>query len=69
MAMRPVPSERRGAAGSTFFVAFDLGIALGGFLAGVLIKNFGYDIMFLSMIVPCLASALSFRLTASRSAK
>lgn len=66
MAMRPVPSERRGAAGSTFFVAFDLGIALGGYLAGLLVKYFSYDTMFLWMLVPCVASAASYRLTARR---
>lgn len=49
MAMHAVAPERRGAANSTFFVAFDLGIALGGFLAGVLIKHFGYDIMFIAI--------------------
>ena len=63
MAMRPVPSERRGAAGSTFFVAFDLGIALGGYIAGMLVKYFNYDTMFLWMIVPCVASAISYRLS------
>ncbi len=47
MAMHAVAPERRGAASSTFFVAFDLGIALGGFLAGVLVKHLGYNAMFL----------------------
>lgn len=56
MAMHAVAPERRGAASSTFFVAFDFGIALGGFLAGVLVKWFGYDAMFLWMIAPCLLS-------------
>lgn len=56
MAMHAVAPERRGAASSTFFVAFDFGIALGGFVAGVLVKCFGYDLMFLAMIVPCLLS-------------
>lgn len=56
MAMHAVAPERRGAASSTFFVAFDFGIALGGFLAGVLVKWMGYDAMFLCMIVPCLLS-------------
>ena len=37
-------------------MAFDFGIALGGFLAGVLVKWLGYDAMFLCMIVPCLLS-------------
>lgn len=56
MAMHAVSPERRGAASSTFFVAFDFGIALGGFLAGVLVKWLDYDAMFLWMIVPCLLS-------------
>lgn len=56
MAMHAVATERRGAASSTFFVAFDFGIALGGFLAGLLVKNFSYDVMFLWMIVPCILS-------------
>lgn len=56
MAMHAVAPERRGAANSTFFVAFDLGIALGGFLAGVLVKRFGYDTMFLLMTLPCVCS-------------
>lgn len=56
MAMHAVAPERRGAASSTFFVAFDFGIALGGFLAGVLVKYLDYDAMFLSMTVPCMLS-------------
>lgn len=56
MAMHAVAPERRGAASSTFFVAFDFGIALGGFLAGVLVKYLDYDAMFLCMIVPCVLS-------------
>ncbi len=51
MAMHAVQPERRGAANSTFFVAFDLGIALGGFLAGLLIKWLDYDLMFL--VIAC----------------
>lgn len=56
MAMHAVAPERRGAASSTFFVAFDFGIALGGFLAGVLVKYLDYNAMFLWMIVPCVLS-------------
>lgn len=56
MAMHAVAPERRGAASSTFFVAFDFGIALGGFLAGILVKCLDYDAMFLCMIVPCVLS-------------
>lgn len=57
MAMHAVKPERRGAASSTFFVAFDFGIALGGFLAGVLVKWFDYDWMFLIISLTCVLSA------------
>lgn len=60
MAMHAVPSERRGAANSTFFVAFDLGIALGGFLAGVLVKYCGYDVMFLVIGGSCVLSLVYY---------
>jgi MFS family permease len=60
MAMHAVAPERRGAASSTFFVAFDFGIALGGFIAGVLVKHFGYDVMFLWMTVPCVCSLVYY---------
>ncbi len=56
MAMHAVAPERRGAATSTFFIAFDLGVAISGFLAGVLIKALGYDTMFIIMIVFCILS-------------
>lgn len=56
MAMHAVGPERRGAASSTFFVAFDFGIALGGFIAGVLVKYFGYDLMFLLISLSCVLS-------------
>lgn len=49
MAMHVVTPDRRGAASSTFFCAFDMGIALGGFIAGILVKFMGYDRMFLSI--------------------
>lgn len=61
MAMHAVQPERRGAASSTFFVAFDFGIALGGFLAGLLVKYLDYDAMFLWMTVPCLLSLAYYR--------
>ena len=51
MALHAVAPERRGAANSTFFVSFDLGIAIGGFIAGLLAKHLGYDAMFLIVSV------------------
>ncbi len=66
MAMHAVAPERRGAASSTFFVAFDLGIALGGFVAGVLAEHLGYDAMFLIISVFSLLSATYYFLFARR---
>lgn len=60
MAIHAVAPERRGAANSTFFVSFDLGIALGGFLAGCLVKQWGYDIMFLVISLFCLCSGMYY---------
>lgn len=60
MAMHAVAPERRGAASSTFYVAFDLGIAIGGFLAGWLIKWVDYDAMFLIIALFCAFSGLYY---------
>ncbi|MDO5570983.1 MAG: MFS transporter [Bacteroidales bacterium] len=56
MAIHSVSVERRGAANSTFFIAFDLGIAIGGFVSGVLVKYLGYDKMFLIISFSCIIS-------------
>mgnify|MGYP004554972597 FL=1 len=66
MAMRTVPPQRRGAASSTFFVAFDLGIALGGLLSGILVKYFGYDVMFIAIAICGICSSVYFYFFASR---
>ena len=46
LAMRGVPEPGMGAANSTFFISFDIGIGGGSLFAGFLLKNFGYTIMF-----------------------
>ena len=46
MAMRAVPMERRGAANSTFLCTYDVGIGIGGGIAGWLISAVGYAEMF-----------------------
>ena len=57
MALRIVPSERRGAASSTYLCAFDLGVGLGGAIAGFLIDSCGYEGMFLCMSLAMVISA------------
>lgn len=46
MAVSIAPPEKRGAANSTFLCAYDIGIGLGGGIAGLLIDNLGYNKMF-----------------------
>lgn len=46
MAVATVPPYRRGVATSTYFVFFDLGIAIGSFLAGIIAGFVGYATMF-----------------------
>ena len=41
MAVSIAPPQRRGAANSTFLCAYDMGIGLGGGIAGVLIDMIG----------------------------
>jgi MFS family permease len=60
MAIHAVAHDRRGAASSTFFCAFDLGIALGGLMAGILIKYAGYDLMFLIIGISCVFSLMYY---------
>lgn len=51
MAVAIAPPERRGSANSTFLCAYDIGIGVGGGIAGVLISSFGYHQMFAMMTV------------------
>ena len=56
MAVATVEPQRRGVATSTYFVFFDLGIAIGSFVAGIIAGAVGYTAMFVIMaIFPVLA--------------
>ena len=46
LAVATVPPQRRGVATSTYFVFFDLGIAIGSFVAGIIAGAAGYTAMF-----------------------
>lgn len=60
MAVHIAPPEKRGAANSTFLCAYDIGIGLGGGLAGVLIDNIGYNKMFALMTAANIISVLIY---------
>ena len=49
MAVAIAPPERRGSANSTFLCAYDIGIGVGGGIAGCLISAVGYGRMFVIM--------------------
>ena len=51
MAVAIAPPERRGSANSTFLCAYDIGIGVGGGIAGSLISGRGYGSMFVLMSV------------------
>ena len=60
MAVSSVEPQRRGVATSTYMTAFDLGIALGSLVGGVLADMFGYTIMYFTVaIFPIAASVIS----------
>ena len=51
MAVAIAPPERRGSANSTFLCAYDIGIGVGGGIAGSLITAVGYNHMFVIMSI------------------
>jgi len=60
MAVAIAPPSRRGSANSTFLCAYDIGIGVGGGIAGVLISSFGYHQMFVVMSLFNLLSILVY---------
>jgi len=47
-----VPPERRGAATATYFLFLDLGLGLGSVLWGFVAQYLGYELMYLTVIIP-----------------
>lgn len=60
MAVAIAPPERRGSANSTFLCAYDIGIGVGGGIAGILISGVGYHKMFVLMSIFNLLSILIY---------
>lgn len=58
--------ERRGVASSTFFIGLDAGTGIGASIAGVAAQLFGYQAMYLLMIVPIVLSAVLYAVSAMR---
>lgn len=60
MAVNSASLEHRGGANSTFLCAYDIGIGLGGFLAGNLIETFNYNYTFIFMILANVISIIIY---------
>ena len=60
MAVHIAPPERRGSANSTFLCAYDIGIGIGGGIAGLLITCCGYSKMFVIISLSNIASVILY---------
>ena len=60
MAVNSCSLDRRGSANSTFLCAYDIGIGVGGFLAGILIDYIGYKYMFLIISIANIISVIIY---------
>jgi MFS family permease len=54
LCMKSVPETRRGTASGTSYIGQDLGNLAGPIIAGVIVEQFGYEIMWRLMILPVL---------------
>lgn len=52
LSVKGLPPARRGAANGTFYTSFDLGIAAGSVLGGVIANRLGYGLMYLLGVIP-----------------
>lgn len=60
LCINSVPSVRRGAANATYWTAFDIGVAFGSVLWGIIASYFGYVVMFYLNIIPPLLALLVY---------
>ena len=66
MAVATVPPWRRGVATSTYFVFFDLGIAIGSFVGGIVANAVGYTAMYMTMIAFPILACIFFLVAGKR---
>ncbi len=60
MAVSLAPPEKRGSANSTFLCSFDIGIGIGAGLAGVLVDQIGYHMMYAVLSISCMAALVIY---------
>lgn len=66
LAVRGVPPNRRGAANSTLFIGFDLGIGIGAMLWGGISQATGYERMYLLAAIPAGLALVAYLITGRR---
>lgn len=66
VAIQSSPKERMGYAISTFFTLFDLGMAIGSVVIGLLIAQFGYQTTYLFCAVVVILTLFLYRATVTR---
>jgi MFS family permease len=65
LAVRHVPTHRRGAATGTYYAAFDMGVGLGAILWGFVAEATGYQVMYFTALIPvALAGATYYKFRA-----
>lgn len=55
-----VPPSNRGAANATYWTAFDIGVALGSVIWGVVANTYGYPVMFTTTVIPPLLALVVY---------
>ncbi len=60
LSLRLMPPEKRGVANATYWTAFDIGVAAGSIMWGIVAAAAGYYIMFNLNIVPIIAAMLVY---------
>lgn len=63
LAIQSVPKERMGHAVSTFFTLFDLGMALGSVLLGLLIAKMGFQVMYALCALLVVLTIILYKIT------
>jgi MFS family permease len=69
LAMRDAEFEERGSASSTFLMGFDVGIGMGGLVAGFLATRWGYNWIFPVMIIPTIAAIVFYFIFVRKAAR
>ncbi|MDA8211261.1 MAG: MFS transporter [Clostridia bacterium] len=60
LCIRNVPPSNRGAANATYWTAFDIGVALGSVIWGVVANTYGYPVMFTTTVIPPLLALVVY---------